>query len=189
MKIKRTHLIALLASPLASVVMNVKAAAAEPFQRTITYTVQQTQEQPPLDLLTQFERIYVSTDGDFLGAHTIVENTAIYINRDGHISLSTRDYTAELDYDYRGRLQRIGTAELDYDYLGRVQQVGITTIDYDYRSRLSHIGAVEIRYTPRGKVAQIGDVEIRYDRNLIDTISANYTSSGARVIVVSGRHT
>jgi len=153
-------------------------------------TDQQTTTQPAQpQVISQFERIYVSTAGDFLGAHTIVENTALYIDRAGHVSLSARDYTAELDYDYRGRLQRIGTAAIDYDYIGRVQQIGNTQVDYDYRSRVSHVGQVEIAYTARGKVAHIGDVEIRYDRNIIDTISANFTSSGARVVVVSDRRT
>ncbi|MEM6448686.1 MAG: hypothetical protein AAF703_00055 [Cyanobacteria bacterium P01_D01_bin.105] len=132
----------------------------------------------------QYDRIYLSTNGEFLGAHTIFGGTILFIDRTGDIELIARDYTAELDYDYAGRLHRIGAATIAYDYRGRVEQIGNRVIDYDFRSRLGQIGVDEIAYTPRGKVSQVGSVTIQYDRGYIDTISANYTSTGARIVIV-----
>lgn len=136
----------------------------------------------------QFERIYISSEGDFLGAHTFIANTVLYIDSDGQMNLVARDYTAELDYDYRGQLSHIGTAAITYDFRGRLQQVGTTRFAYDFRGRLSQIGDNTLAYNNRNQVAQIGDVDIRYERGSIDTISDNYTRAGARVIVLTPPH-
>lgn len=136
----------------------------------------------------QFERIYISSEGDFLGAHTSIGNTVLYIDSDGQMNLVARDYTAELDYDYRGQLSHIGTAAITYDFRGRLQQIGTTRFAYDFRGRLSQVGDNTITYTNRNRVSQIGDVDIRYERGSIDTISDNYTRTGARVIVLTPPH-
>jgi len=132
----------------------------------------------------QYERIYLSTRGELLGAHTIFGSTILYIDRAGDLDLTARDYTAELDYDYRGRLNRIGSVNIAYDYRGRIEQVGSSVINYDFRSRLNQIGRDGIAYTSRGNVSQIGNVSIQYDSGHIETISANYTSAGTRIIIV-----
>lgn len=131
------------------------------------------------------ERIYLSQSGELLGVYVFVEGSLLSVDTAGGVSLVARDYTAELGYDYRGKLDRIGSAEIDYDYTGRIQQIGNTLISYSYRGRIAQIGNAEIAYTARGKVAQVGDVTIRYHRNLIDTISSNYTRSGTRIIIVN----
>ena len=143
-------------------------------------TTSQSSQQPS----RQRDRIYLSTNGELLGAHTIFGGTILYIDRAGDISLAARDYTAELDYDYTGRLNQIGTVSINYDYRGRVEQIGSSAIAYDYRSRLGQIGANAIAYTARGKVSQIGNVTIQYNRGHIETISNNYTNAGTRIIVV-----
>ena len=135
----------------------------------------------------QFERIYLSSTGELLGAHVIIAGTTLFVDTAGRLSLLTRDYTAELDYDYRGKLSHIGSAEIVYDYIGRIQQIGNTFVTYGYRGQIDQIGNASIKYTARGKVAQIGDVTVQYERHLIDTISSNYTSAGARVIIVNQR--
>ena len=133
----------------------------------------------------QSERIYLSSAGELLGAHVIIAGTTLFVDTTGQISLATRDYTAELDYDYTRKLNRIGNAEIVYDYTGRIERIGSTSVAYGYRGQIAQIGNASIEYTPRGKVAEIGDVTVRYARNLIDTISSNYTSAGARIVVVS----
>ncbi len=138
------------------------------------------------------ESIYVADNGDFLGTRTILFGTGsantpssvVFIDNSGELSLVTRDYTADVTYDYQDRITRIGTTDITYDYRGRVEQIGATPFSYDYRSRVGQVGDAEIAYTARGQVDRVGDVTLEYDQGLIDTISSNYTSSGARVIVV-----
>ncbi len=168
-----------------------KSVLAELPQRRITQTLQTNISTPAVliqsSVSNQFERIYLSSTGELLGAHIVIAGTTLFVDTTGRLSLLTRDYTAELGYDYKGKLSRIGSAELDYDYTGRIQQIGNTLIDYGYRGQIAQIGNAGIEYTASGKVAQIGDVTIRYDRNFIDTISSNYTSAGARVVIVNRR--
>ncbi len=163
-----------------------QAAAAAPLRAKVT----QSQAQAPTvlsqrPLSTQFERIYLSSAGELLGAHIVISRTVLYVDTAGRLSLSARDYTAELGYDYKGQLNRIGNTEIAYDYIGRIQQIGSTLIAYGYSGKIARIGQAAIAYTARGKVAQIGDVTIQYDRSAIDTISSNYTSAGARIIIIN----
>ena len=137
--------------------------------------------------LRQYERVYVSARGELLGAYTIFGGSVLFIDRNGEIALAARDYTAELDYDYAGRLNRIGTIPISYDYRGRVEQIGNSAVDYDFRSRLGQIAGDAIAYTSRGQVSQIGTVTFQYDRGAIETISSNYTSNGTQVVIVGRR--
>lgn len=130
------------------------------------------------------ERIYIAANGEFLGALTRVSGSLLYIDSEGGWQLSARDYTDEIGHDYRGSVNRIGNADITYDYLGRAEQLGTTAIDYDYRGRVNRIGGAAIAYDVRGKVIQVGDVDVQYDRGVVDIISANYTGSGARIVVV-----
>jgi len=134
------------------------------------------------------QQVYVSASGDLLGAYVLASSTRVHVSNNGILSLISRDYTDELTYDYRDRLERIGNAEVSYDFRGRVEQIGSTRIGYGFRDRINQIGSAEVAYTARGKVSQIGDVMLQYDRNLIETISANYTSGGVRIVVVQPRH-
>ena len=137
--------------------------------------------------LRQYERVYVSTSGEFLGAETVFGGSVLFIDRSGEVNVAIRDYTADLDYDYTGRLNRIGAANISYDYRGRVEQIGSSAIDYDFRSRIGQIDTDAITYTPRGQVSQVGTVTIQYDSDAIETISSNYTNSGTRIVIV-GHH-
>jgi len=166
-----------------SALANLPQTRRLPLQANLSTTVVPIQR----SISHQFEHIYLSSTGELLGAHIIIAGTTLFADTTGRLSLLTRDYTAELDYDYRGKLNRIGRAEIVYDYIGRTQQIGSTLISYDYRGQIDQIGNASIEYTTRGKVTQIGDVTVQYDRNLIETISSNYTSAGARVIVVNQR--
>lgn len=131
-----------------------------------------------------FERAYVSLDGEYLRSDISTEGNLFFVDTEGSLTLLRRNYASPVEEDYRGRLVGIGDAPIRYDYRVRVEQVGNTAIDYDYRGRLSSLNSDTITYDARGHVSQIGTVGFEYDRGILEAITDNYTSNGIRVFIV-----
>lgn len=53
--------------------------------------------------------------------------------------------------------------DIDFDFHGRVKKIGEIDVKYDFHGRVKEIGNVNIKYEFHGKIKEIGDLEIKYD--------------------------
>lgn len=76
---------------------------------------------------------------------------------------------------------------VQYDYYGRLKKVGSNYISYDRYDRVRRIGSVNIRYNRRGLLYQVGGLHIYYNRyNTIKHVEGNVHYDGCGYCGING---
>ncbi|NAS30468.1 hypothetical protein GTQ40_05770 [Flavobacteriaceae bacterium R38] len=60
-----------------------------------------------------------------------------------------------VEYDYRGRVIKVGHTYINYNRYGKVRKVGSVYVDYNYNGLVSNIGGLCISYDRWGNVAYL----------------------------------
>lgn len=132
-----------------------------------------------------FHAIYIDRTGNVLGTFVNIPNAQIKVYANGQIAVAEQNYTVETTYYSNGQIRAIGQTRFRYFGNGRIRE--IDDIDFHYLSsgRLSAIENIEFDYFSSGRLRKIEEVRFRYDSDdLLETISADLTRNGIRIIVV-----
>ncbi|MBA4258168.1 MAG: hypothetical protein C0446_03325 [Chitinophaga sp.] len=70
-----------------------------------------------------------------------------------------------LEFNYDGRLVKIGNTIIQYDLNGRVDKIGDLVLSYNYQQQIASIGGYNIRYNTNKTVDQIGVFKVQYNYN------------------------
>ncbi|NER13827.1 hypothetical protein GWK08_10275 [Leptobacterium flavescens] len=89
----------------------------------------------------------------------------------GRTNLNVSIGTSGTRVHYRSPKRRHRGVRVEYDYYGRVHRIGNVFINYDRRGRIKRAGTVYIGYNRRGLASNIGGLYIHYDRwgRIVDT--------------------
>ena len=70
-----------------------------------------------------------------------------------------------LEFNYDGRLIKIGNTIFQYDLNGRVDRIGDLVLSYNYQQQIVAIGGYAIIYNTNKTVDQIGAFKVKYNYN------------------------
>jgi hypothetical protein len=109
----------------------------------------------PIVFLERGILFYVFPNGDF--DFNIGNNN--YIARRGGIPATTNidergSRGIKIEYDYYGRIRRIGTVFVNYDYYGRIKRIGSVFMTYNSFA-LTRIGGMRLFYNYHGQIVGV----------------------------------
>lgn len=132
-----------------------------------------------------FHAIYIDRAGNVLGTFVNIPNARIKVYANGYIVVDAQDYTVEMTHYSNGKIREIGRTRFRYFGNGRIREIDDIDFRYFSNGRLSAIESVDFDYFSSGRLKKIEEVRFRYDSNhLLETISADRTRSGIRIVVV-----
>ena len=116
--------------------------------------------------------LYVFTNGEFdfnthaypYGNRRRGVNTTFGTNNNGHIYYGSTNNNfgprgVRVEYDYYGRVRRVGNVFINYDTYGRIKRIGRVYIVYRHR-RVARVGDKRLIYNRRGRLVRtIGRVK------------------------------
>jgi hypothetical protein len=70
-----------------------------------------------------------------------------------------------LEFNYDGRLIKIGSTIIQYDLNGRLDRIGDMVLSYNYQQQIATIGGYANTYNTNKTVDQIGVFKVKYNYN------------------------